>query len=149
MEEQNNPEMYNPEEKKVKGSIGFGILGFLLPVIGLLLYLIWNKKKPEAAKGAGVGALIGAIFGVIMCIVFYFVIWPIVQRLIVEDTCSTFGPNYTALIENGNWVCVDGETKYKISADTGLPIEVNNTFTNETYDFYDFDEMEEYDNLVN
>ena len=46
------------------GSIGWGILGFFLPVVGLILYLIWKDSKPKSALMAGKGALASVIVGV-------------------------------------------------------------------------------------
>ncbi|NLD26006.1 MAG: zinc-ribbon domain-containing protein [Acholeplasmataceae bacterium] len=40
---------------------GFAVLGFFLPVVGLILYLIWNDENPKRAKSCGKGALIGVI----------------------------------------------------------------------------------------
>lgn len=47
------------------GSIGWGILGFCIPIVGLILFLVWHKDKPLNSKAAGVGALIGFIIGFI------------------------------------------------------------------------------------
>ncbi len=50
-------------------SIGFGILGFLFPLIGLILYLVWKDTTPLKAKSCGKGALIGFIFSIITGII--------------------------------------------------------------------------------
>ncbi len=54
---------------------GFGILGFLFPLVGLILYLVWKDDYPEKAYAAGSGALWGFILavaaGVIAGIVVY------------------------------------------------------------------------------
>lgn len=41
------------------GSFLFGVLGFFIPVVGLVLYLVWKNEKPKNAKISGVGGLIG------------------------------------------------------------------------------------------
>lgn len=41
---------------------GFAVLGFFIPIVGLVLYLMNKDKSPLKAKSAGKGALIG--FGV-------------------------------------------------------------------------------------
>lgn len=58
-------------------SKGFAVLGFFVPIIGLILYLIYERKQPQRAKSAGKGALIGFITEivvyiiiVILCIIF-------------------------------------------------------------------------------
>ena len=44
---------------------GFAVLGFFIPLVGLILYLIFsNNGQPLKAKSAGKGALIGVIVGV-------------------------------------------------------------------------------------
>lgn len=47
------------------GSIGWGLLGFCVPIVGLVLFLVWRNEKPRTAKVAGVGALIAVIISVI------------------------------------------------------------------------------------
>jgi len=54
-------------------TFGWGLLGFCIPVVGLVLYLVWNKEKPKTAKAAGIGALVSFILSIILYIV-YFVI---------------------------------------------------------------------------
>lgn len=44
------------------GSIGWGILGCCIPIVGLVLWLIWKDTKPKNAKSAGIGALISVGF---------------------------------------------------------------------------------------
>lgn len=53
---------------------GLGILCFLFPVVGLVLYLVWKDNMPIKAKGAGKAALwgflvsiaIGILWGIIV-----------------------------------------------------------------------------------
>lgn len=40
------------------GSIGWGVLGCCIPVVGLILFLVWHDTKPKNAKAAGIGALV-------------------------------------------------------------------------------------------
>ena len=47
------------------GGFGWGLLGFCIPLVGLILYLVWKDTKPLTAKAAGKGALIAVIIGVI------------------------------------------------------------------------------------
>ena len=46
------------------GGIGWGILGFCIPIVGLVLFLVWKDQKPKTAKAAGIGALIAVIVGI-------------------------------------------------------------------------------------
>lgn len=58
--------VHNPADS---GSIGWGILGFLIPIVGLILFLVWKNTKPNSAKVAGIGAIIGAVVGLVLNIV--------------------------------------------------------------------------------
>lgn len=46
-------------------NFGFAVLGFFIPIVGLVLYLVWNKEKPGKAKSAGKGALVSVILWVL------------------------------------------------------------------------------------
>jgi uncharacterized membrane protein YvbJ len=35
---------------KDKASIGYNILGFLFPIVGFILFIVWLKKTPNRAK---------------------------------------------------------------------------------------------------
>ena len=37
--------------------IGYAVLGFLIPVVGFVLFLVWQQDYPLRAKSAGKGAL--------------------------------------------------------------------------------------------
>lgn len=50
-------------------SLGFAILGFFIPIVGLILFLIYEEKKPKRAKSAGKGALIGFITKIVLAII--------------------------------------------------------------------------------
>ncbi len=52
------------------GSIGWAILGFFIPLAGLILFLVWKDSKPNCAKKAGVGALISVLASIIISIVY-------------------------------------------------------------------------------
>lgn len=43
------------------GSVGWAFLGFFIPIVGLILYIIWRNSEPNNAKKAGLGALISVI----------------------------------------------------------------------------------------
>ena len=53
------------EEPVDHGSIGYAILGFFAPMIGLILFLVWRNEKPKSAKQCGIGALISFILSVL------------------------------------------------------------------------------------
>ncbi|MBE7083872.1 MAG: zinc ribbon domain-containing protein [Clostridiales bacterium] len=61
-----------PSNKPVNGdasSIGYAILGFFFPLIGLILFLVWKNELPLRAKSCGKGALIGVITNVALYVI--------------------------------------------------------------------------------
>ena len=53
----NHPQ-YNGYNPRDPGGFGWGLLGFCVPLVGLILFLVWQDDKPNNAKAAGTGALI-------------------------------------------------------------------------------------------
>lgn len=41
------------------GSFGWAVLGFLIPIVGWILYFVWKNQKPNSAKMAGIGGIVG------------------------------------------------------------------------------------------
>lgn len=60
-----------PQAQEDSGSIGWGVLGFFIPIVGLILFLVWKDTKPKCAKNAGIGALVGFITGIVLVILAY------------------------------------------------------------------------------
>lgn len=56
------------------GGFGWGLLGFCIPIVGLILFLVWKGDKPKTAKAAGMGALISVIIGVVLYVLMFVVI---------------------------------------------------------------------------
>ncbi len=52
--------------KDDSSSFGFALLGFLFPLIGLILYFVYEDKRPKRAKSVGKGALAGVITGIVV-----------------------------------------------------------------------------------
>ena len=58
-----------PEEVTDNGGFLWGLLGFFIPVIGLVLFLIYKDSRPKTAKAVGIGAIVGAAVFVVFCII--------------------------------------------------------------------------------
>lgn len=69
--EENNNIVTNTTIEKEGSKFGWGILGFLLPIVGLILFLAWKNNKKKAAKASGIGALVGFILSLIGLILFF------------------------------------------------------------------------------
>ena len=46
-------------------STALNVLGFLFPIVGLILFLVYNEKAPTKAKAIGKWALIGFVVGLV------------------------------------------------------------------------------------
>lgn len=56
------PKKTNADDKK---SGGFAFLCFLVPLLGLILYLVWKDDYPLKAKSCGKGAIVGVVFSIV------------------------------------------------------------------------------------
>ncbi len=65
----------NLSNTRPEGDFAFawGILGFFIPIVGLILYLIWKNEKPISSKAAGIGALIRVILIGIIILIYFFI----------------------------------------------------------------------------
>lgn len=61
-------------QKADSSSVGFGILSFFFPIVGLILFLVWKGETPRKAKSCGIGALIGVIFNIVVSICYAVII---------------------------------------------------------------------------
>lgn len=53
------------ENQNDNGGFLWGLLGFCIPIVGLILFLVWKDQKPKTSKAAGIGALVSVILGVV------------------------------------------------------------------------------------
>lgn len=53
-----------------QGGFLWGLLGFCLPIVGLILFLIWREERPLTAKAVGMGALVSVIINVVFSIIY-------------------------------------------------------------------------------
>lgn len=64
-------------------STAFAILGFFLPLVGLILFCIWEKTYPLKAKSCGKGALIGVIVHAILSVL-AFILMVLLPFLLID-----------------------------------------------------------------
>ena len=68
----------NPRRRNLdpydSGSFGWAILGFFIPLVGLILFLVWAQTKPKSAKMAGIGALVNVIMTVLFYVLYFVLI---------------------------------------------------------------------------
>jgi len=63
------------------GSFGWAVLGFFFPIVGIVLFAIWNKTKPNDAKKSLIGAIVGFVVPIIMFFIFVMFALLVVVRL--------------------------------------------------------------------
>lgn len=47
----------------------WALIGFLIPIVGLILYLIWKDERPECARLCAKGALINVVIGCVLGVI--------------------------------------------------------------------------------
>lgn len=52
-------------------SILWLLISFIIPIIGIVLWIVWKDEKPESAKMAGYGALASIIVGAVATIMYF------------------------------------------------------------------------------
>ena len=54
--------------------VGWMVIGFLFPIIGLILWLVWKEEYPSRAKCCGLGALISVIVAIVLVLLYFIII---------------------------------------------------------------------------
>ncbi len=68
------PNQYAPYQAAPKaddGGPGWKVLSFFFPLVGLILFLVWNNEHPQKAKACGKWALIGFLTGIVLSVLAY------------------------------------------------------------------------------
>ena len=63
-------------------NIGFAVLGFFIPLVGLILYLINKDTAPLKAKSAGKGALIGFCVSLVFSMIYGVIVGSIIGSML-------------------------------------------------------------------
>ncbi len=66
-----NVNMQQMPAQEEKANIGLAILSYLIPIVGLVLYLTQKTEKPKTAKACGKAALASVIINMVLVIVMY------------------------------------------------------------------------------
>jgi heme/copper-type cytochrome/quinol oxidase subunit 2 len=115
------------------GSAWWGVLGFFVPLAGLILYCVWHNEKPKNAKSAGIGALIK----VCMRLFFFIIILTLMFMGLFtfgmfESAFTNENTSNTTQTNNCSTLCPSGG-EYNISDDycycyNGTKIKNNNSY---------------------
>ena len=60
------------------GGFGWALLGFCIPIVGLILWLVWRDNLPLRAKSVGKGALVSVITTVVLWILYFIFIMGVI-----------------------------------------------------------------------
>ena len=69
----------------------YSLLGFFIPIVGFILWIIWRDTRPEASRAALKGAIIGFVANIIVTLLYSYLIYN------VGDLSSLEGAAYTYL----------------------------------------------------
>lgn len=61
-------------------SFGFALLSFCIPLVGLILYIIWNRDYPLKAKSCLKGLIIGFVAEFVIACCVFSAVWSIMRE---------------------------------------------------------------------
>ena len=88
------------------GGFGYFILGAIFPMVGLILFIVWNNTKPKSAKAAGLGALLLFPMIFFMGIIAAFAV-PAIGQIIENTNKSMIYADALAVEQAANIYCLD------------------------------------------
>lgn len=65
------------QSAKEGGAVGWGILGFFIPIVGFILWLVWKDEHPARSRSAGIGCLVSVCLGVVGSIIYIIILFAI------------------------------------------------------------------------
>ncbi len=65
------------QSAKEGGTVGWGILGFFIPIVGFILWLVWKDEHPARSRSAGIGCLVSVCLGVVGSILYLIILFAI------------------------------------------------------------------------
>lgn len=63
-----------PEKEDKSDSAGWGVLGFFLPIVGFILWLVWKNDYPKRARAAGIGCLVSIVLNVVGFVIYFIIL---------------------------------------------------------------------------
>ncbi len=64
------------------GGFGWGLLGFCIPLVGLILFLVWKDTKPKTSKVAGIGALVSVILIIVLYVLMFIMMGAVASTMV-------------------------------------------------------------------
>lgn len=131
-------------------STGFMVLGFFIPIVGLILYLIYHDNRPLRAKSVGKGALIGFIVQVAISIIssiIYAISFGILANKLIDR--SSFDTSYIDesddLLSDYDYNMLIGDHTDEI-LESYLDVNIGDFVIekNKYYDYFEDSELDDY-----
>ena len=69
-----------------KGGFWWGFLGFIFPVVGLIVWLVTRESTPKNARSCGIGAIAGVITEVVLSILFVILYIAVIAAIVGSAT---------------------------------------------------------------
>lgn len=70
------------------GAAGWGLLGFFIPIVGFILWLVWKNDYPKRSRAAGIGCLVSVCVSVVAVILYFVIIVALVGGGIAAGSAS-------------------------------------------------------------
>ncbi len=68
-QEYQNMSQNNNTHIEEKASVGLAILSFIIPLVGLILFITKRKERPKTAKACGITALVSVIISIVLSVI--------------------------------------------------------------------------------
>ncbi|MDQ7993842.1 MAG: hypothetical protein AAGC63_05340 [Propionicimonas sp.] len=59
-----------PTTPRDSGNFGWAVLGFFIPLVGLILWLVWRSDRPGDARQSRNGFIAGVVVSVVFSIIY-------------------------------------------------------------------------------
>lgn len=102
---QYNPNIPPMPPQEEKASVGLAIISYIIPLVGLILYLSEKDSKPKTAKACGKCALASVIINIVITVVIYAVMGTALFSgisKIVDETADTSHSEYNEVTSNSD-----------------------------------------------
>ena len=60
---------------------GWGILSFLIPLVGLILFLVWKNERPQTSKVCGICALVSFLISIVIAIIYGIIVGSLISSM--------------------------------------------------------------------
>lgn len=94
---QYNPNIPPMPPQEEKASVGLAILSYIIPLVGLILYLTKKDSKPKTAKVCGKCALASFIINIVITIIMYAVMGAAMFSGLTDDSDNGAESSYSQL----------------------------------------------------